>query len=92
MKSANISENAEITLVSKRNHNTYYLFSDKIVVRDNENDKSIALPDENGIICFYDMYYSQGELYVICIAEGYYDLAYILNEGKLSLEKRNLHK
>ena len=83
--------NAEIILESKKKNNTYYMYSDKIVVCGTIN-KTIVLPSDNKIICFYDMYYIEDELFVVLCTDGDYDAVYIMDEEHLSICKKGFQK
>lgn len=83
--------NAEIVLKSKKKNNTYYMYSDKIVVCGTIN-KTIVLPSDYKIICFYDMYYVKDELYVVLCTDGDYDVVYIMDEENLRICKKGLQK
>ena len=83
--------NAEIVLESNKKNNTYYMYSDKIVVRGTIN-KIIVLPPDYKIICFYDIYYIKDELYVVLCNDGDYDVVYIMDEENLSICKKGFQK
>lgn len=79
-------ERAELVLKSKYKLNSYYLFDDKIIVdKNNENYSEILLPNTNGVICFYDMYYASDGLRIIIATKNSYDLVGILNEDDLTI-------
>ncbi len=85
------SKKADLVLKSKRNNNVYYMFSDEIFIHCEKN-KSISIPVDKNIICFYDMYYVQEELFVVVSTNMDYDYIYVLDEEKKILQKRGLTK
>ena len=76
---------AERILKSKVNRNTYYLFSDKIIIK-GEKEGEILLPGDYDVICFCDIYYESKELHVFLATTGYYDRTYVLDEYDLTMQ------
>ena len=63
----------------------YYMYSDKILIKNGNSESYIELPQVDKAICFYDMYYVKECLYVIVATRGTYDIRYILDEKKFRL-------
>ena len=74
------------------NSNKYYLYRDKIIIKNNKKDKVIVLPQEENIINFYDMYYDGNILNIIVSTRNMYDYRYILDEVELKLLNRSFSK
>ncbi len=83
------SKKANTVLKSKRNNNVYYMFSDEIFVHGDSN-KSINIPFDSNIVCFYDMYYVHDELFVVAATNKGYDYIYVLDEERMMLQKRGI--
>lgn len=84
---------AEIVIQSIVNQNCYYLFKEKIIIKQGDgNYKEIYLPHDVNIICFYDMFYVANKLRVIIATRTDYDFISILDEENLSLCPLKLSK
>lgn len=88
----NLKEEPIIMVNSKFNSNKYYLYRDKIIIKNNKKDKVIVLPQEENIINFYDMYYDGNILNIIVSTRNMYDYRYILDEVELKLLNRSFSK
>ena len=82
---------ADVTLKSRTTGNTYYLFSDRIVIK-GEHDGVIILPGKNEILCFADMYYELGELHVFAPTTKSFDVMYVLDENDLTIIQKGYRK
>lgn len=92
MQYTNIDD-AEIVLKSKVNDNIYYLFSDYLlIIRDGQEIMSIKKPTEATIACFYDIYYVADELNIFFATHRGPDIAYVLDEEKLTINKKGFQK
>ena len=82
---------ADVRLESRKTGNTYYLFSDMIIIKGN-HEGVIELPGKNEILCFCDMYYELGELHVFAPTTGSYDAVYVLDEYELTITHKGYRK
>ena len=81
----------KIVLKSQINDNTYFLFSDRLVVN-GKAESTIDLPETYDIICFSDMYYENGILSVFAATTACYDKRYCLDEDMLIIEEKGWSK
>jgi hypothetical protein len=81
----------DITLKSRKTDNTYYLFSDMIVIKGGY-EGIIELPGQNEILCFCDMYYESDELHVFAATTRSYDVMCVLDEYDLTITKKGYRK
>lgn len=87
-----MEEKADILLKSKYKNNQYYMYSDKIIIKNNNNEYCIRLPQIDKVIGFYDMYYINQKICVIIATRGSYDIRCILDEEELKLTSEQLSK
>lgn len=85
------SISAEKVLKSRKNNNTYFLFTDRVVIK-GKTESTIALPKSHDIICFSDMYYENEILSLFAATTGYYDKRYCLDEDLLTIEEKGWSK
>lgn len=84
-------EAPKIVLKSRINDNTYFLFSDRLVVND-KTKSTIVLPKSHDIICLSDMYYENEILSVFAATTSCFDKRYCLDEDMLTIEERGWSK
>jgi hypothetical protein len=91
MKTDHDLAKADIILESRKTDNTYYLFSDMIVIK-GEHEDVIELPGKNEILCFCDMYYELDELHIFAATTRSYDAMYVLDEYDLTITRKGYRK
>ena len=82
---------SKIVLKSQINDNTYFLFSDRLIVK-GKAESTINFPESHDIICFSDMYYENGILSVFAATTAFYDKRYCLDEDMLIIEEKGWSK
>lgn len=80
----------ELIYKSKKNVNSYHLYSDKIVVYTSSGKKEIPLPVDPMTFMYYlsfeYMYYDQDTLFVVLGTRGPYDQRFAVDEDSLELK------
>lgn len=87
-----LDEKPDIILESKEKSVKYYMYKNRIIVKSNNDDICIELPQVENVICFYDMYFVKECINVIIATRGSYDIRYILDENEIKLVSKKLSK
>ncbi len=87
-----MDDKVKIVLNSIHKKRQYKMYDDKIIVKSNDEEICIEMPQMDKNIGFYDMYYSSGYIHVVVATRGNYDIRYILDEDKLKLINEHFTK
>lgn len=77
-----------IVLNSRYKNIQYHMYSDKIIIQEDEGQSCINLPKADEVVYFCDIYYVGECIQVIVATRRAYDIRYTLDEDKLDCHSK----